>query len=288
ADDKIILRPGHQRGQNVRQAGDDLHRGDRVLAAGRRLNAADLGLLASLGLAEIDARRRPVVAFFSTGDELRGVGQPLDAGQIHDSNRYTLYGLLERAGVEIRDMGVIPDDAGAVREALRTAAGYSDLVITSGGVSVGEADYIKRVLAERGTLHFGRVAVKPGRPLTFGTLERTLFFGLPGNPVSVMATFILFVRRALQRLSGETPVPLPRLKARCRSALRKVPGRMEFQRGILTWAETGELVVDTTGLQDSHVLSSMSKANCFIVLPLESDGVEAGDRVETIPLHGLL
>lgn len=284
----VVVQPGHQRGHNVRHAGDDLRSGDMILSAGRRLNAADLGLMASLGIAEASVRRRPIVAFFSTGDELKGIGQALDAGEIYDSNRYTLYGLLRRCHVAIRDLGVIPDKPDAVTHALQTAAEIGDLIITSGGVSVGEADYIKRALEENGTLHFGKVAVKPGRPLTFGTVGKALFFGLPGNPVSVMATFILFVRGALRQLSGETPRPLLTLTARCRSTLKKAPGRTEYQRGILSVIGAGELTVSTTGLQDSHVLSSMSKANCFIVLPRDSGEVETGNRVEVIPLEGLL
>ena len=284
----ILVEPGHTPGQNVRQAGEDLRTGQIVLSPGRRLNAADIGLLASLGLAEIDVFRQPVVAFFSTGDELKGIGQTLGVGEIYDSNRYTLYAMLRRLNVEIIDMGVIPDEPEAVKSAFREAARVADLVITSGGVSVGEADYVTETLNDLGSVDFWKIAMKPGRPLAFGTVGEALFFGLPGNPVSVMATFTLFARVALLKLMGAHATPPLRLRAVCESKLSKRAGRKDFQRGILSQNPEGKLTVHTTGLQGSHVLSSMSKANCFIVIPLESGDVEAGTDVEVIPFEGIL
>lgn len=284
----VAVPPGPAAGGNVRRAGDDLRRGETVLRAGRRLNAADLGLLASLGTAEVDVCRRPVVTFFSTGDELRGLGETLRPGEIHDSNRYTLHALLTRLDVNLRDGGVVRDEARAVTQALKTAAATSDLVVTSGGVSVGAADHIQQALQNLGKRYFNRVAVKPGRPLTFGAIGRARYFGLPGNPVSVMTGFLLFVRRAVQLLAGEQPAPLRKLRARCENPLAKSAGRAEYQRGILHAVIPDEFTVTTTGLQSSHVLSSMSRANCFIVLPPGCSGVEAGATVEVIPFDGLL
>ncbi|MBD3618223.1 MAG: molybdopterin molybdotransferase MoeA [Chromatiales bacterium] len=285
--DTIILAPGQRAGDNVRHPGEDMQAGEVVLEAGRRLNAADIGLLASFGIAEIDVHRRPVVAFFSTGDELKGIGSRLGEGDIYDSNRYTLHALLERLPVIIRDMGVIPDDPAAVRAAFAEAAAHADVVITSGGVSVGDADYVKQTLDALGKVDFWKIAMKPGRPLAFGRLGEAVFFGLPGNPVSVMATFILFARPALLKRAGAIPVPPLMLKARTQNRLKKRPGRKDYQRGILAQADDGTLAVDTTGLQGSHVLSSMSRANCFIALPRESGDVEAGEWVEVIPFAGL-
>jgi len=286
-DDTIILGPGQRAGDNVRHPGEDMQAGEVVLEAGRRLNAADIGLLASFGIAEIDVHRRPVVAFFSTGDELKGIGSRLGEGDIYDSNRYTLHALLERLPVTIRDMGVIPDDPAAVRAAFAEAAAHADVVITSGGVSVGDADYVKQTLDALGKVDFWKIAMKPGRPLAFGRLGEAVFFGLPGNPVSVMATFILFARPALLKRAGARPVPPLTLKARTQTRLKKRPGRKDYQRGILAQTDDGTLAVDTTGLQGSHVLSSMSRANCFIALPRESGDVEAGEWVEVIPFAGL-
>ena len=286
--DRITIEAGHATGDNVRHPGEDVKTGESVLHRGRRLNAADIGLLASFGIAEIDVIRRPVVAFFSTGDELKAIGTPLAEGDIYDSNRYTLHALLERLPVFIRDMGVIPDEPEAVQAAFAEASRHADVVITSGGVSVGDADYVKQTLDALGKVDFWKIAMKPGRPLAFGRLGEAVFFGLPGNPVSVMATFILFARPALIARAGATPPPPLTLRARTQVRLKKRPGRKDFQRGIVAQAEDGNLRVDTTGLQGSHVLSSMSHANCFIALPRDSGDVEAGDWVEVIPFEGLL
>ena len=285
---KIQLGGGHQVGQNVRHAGEDVAIGDVVLTKGRRIMPADLGVLASLGIGELLVYRRPRVAFFSTGDELRSIGETLEKGQIYDSNRYTLYGMLERLNVEILDMGVINDHPDAMREAFKMAAEMADVIITSGGVSVGEADYIKPTLEELGEINFFKIAMKPGRPLTFGKVDNARFFGLPGNPVSVMVTFYQFVQPALQYLSSGK-ISFPRtIQARCKTALRKRPGRFEFQRGIYEQGENGELLVSKTGQQGSGILSSMSQANCFILLSVETTSLEVGEMVEIQPFDGFI
>jgi len=289
AGDTIVVRGVRPRGDNVRAAGEDLRRGDLALAAGRRLRPADLGLLASLGRVEVGVARRVRVAFFSTGDELRSLGEPLGAGQIYDSNRYTLYGMLTRLGVDIIDMGVVRDERDAVRRAFGDAAAAADAIVTSGGVSVGEADYVKETLAALGEVRFWQVKMKPGRPLAFGRVGDAAFFGLPGNPVSVMVTFYQFVEPALRRLMGERdPQPAPTFRVPCAVRLGKRPGRTEFQRGILERGPTGELVVRDTGGQGSGILRSMSLANCFIILPADTEGIEPGTPVEVQPFHGVV
>lgn len=276
-----------KQGLNVRYPGEDIHAGEALLAAGKRLQAADIGLLASVGLNEVRVARRLRVAFLSTGDELRCVGEPLQPGQIYDSNRYLLHSLLQSAGIDAIDMGVIPDQRQAVREAFLQAAAMADVLITSGGVSVGEADFVKDTLDEVGQVDFWKIAIKPGKPLAFGSLGECVFFGLPGNPVSVMATFYQFALPALRKMAGESPRAPLSLRVPCAEPLRKTAGRMEFQRGRLERDAQGQWVVHSTGLQGSHVLSSMSKADCFILLPADSDGAEAGDLVEVQPFCGL-
>jgi molybdopterin molybdotransferase len=286
-DDRITIGTGHCPGQNVRHPGEDIAQGNTVLQAGQLIGPAELGLLASLGIAQVSTYRRLRVAFFSTGDELRAVGSQLEEGQIYDSNRYTLHGMLSQLGVEIIDMGVIRDDQSAIEAAFLQAAQHADAVITSGGVSVGEADFVKLTLDKLGKVDFWRIAMKPGKPLAVGKINHAMFFGLPGNPVSVMATFYLFALPALRAMTGQSVTPPLRFSARTRQRLRKVPGRMEFQRGLLC-NEGGQLLVDATGMQDSHILSGMSRANCFIVLPREAGDIEAGVDVEVIPLRGLI
>lgn len=288
--DRVLFAPGQRPGQNVRQAGEDLSRGAVALPVGRRLTAADLGLLASLGRPEVPVRRRPRVAFFSTGDELCSLGETLADGQIYDSNRYSLFGMLQGLGVETRDLGVVPDDPVALREALLEASADCDMVLTSGGVSVGEADHVKQVLCELGSMAFWKIAMKPGRPLTFGRLGAAWFFGLPGNPVAVMVTFYQFVQPALRRLMGESTLLPITFKATALERIAKRPGRTEFLRGILQPgndpADAGPQV-RKAGKQGSGILKSMSLANCFIVLPPECDGVEPGDDVPVQPFEGL-
>ncbi|EON16159.1 molybdopterin biosynthesis protein [Cupriavidus sp. GA3-3] len=279
-------------GDNRRLRGEDLARGQAALQAGRILQPADLGLLASLGVAEVRVRRRLRVAFFSTGDELRSIGEPLDPGCVYDSNRYTLYGMLRRMNVDLLDMGVVRDDPEALEAAFRTACETADAVITSGGVSVGEADYTKQIMARLGDVTFWKIAMRPGRPMAFGRINSNgrdaLLFGLPGNPVAVMVTFYHFVRAALQRLMGASVAPLPLLRVRSAQAIRKKPGRTEYQRGILARAGDGQWEVRITGQQGSGVLRSMSEANCFIVLGHEQDSVKAGDAVEVMLFDGLV
>ncbi|MEE4378732.1 MAG: gephyrin-like molybdotransferase Glp [Candidatus Competibacteraceae bacterium] len=275
-------------GQNIRQAGEDLAAGAMVLPTGRRLSPADLGLLASLGIAEVEVRRRPRVAFFSTGDELRSLGETLGEGDIYDSNRYTLYAMLTRLGVQVIDMGVVRDRREDLLAAFQEAGRNADVVITSGGVSVGEADLVKEILKRSGQVNFWKIAMKPGRPLAFGQIGNALFFGLPGNPVSVMITFYEFVQPALQRLMGQPPTPPLTFKVPCLSRLRKRPGRTEFQRGVLERQPDGSLAVHGTGDQGSGILKTMSRANCLIVLPHDSGTVEAGMLVDVQPFEGLL
>lgn len=282
-DDSVHVAPWPKPGENIRRAGEDLAEGAVILDAGRRLTAADLGVIASLGRAEIDVMRPLRVAFFSTGDELRSLGQPLGAGEIYDSNRYTLYGMLQHLGVDCLDGGVVPDDPGALQQALDEAAEQADVILTSGGVSVGEADYMGDILRSQGEAHFWSIAMKPGRPLTFGRYGTAWYFGLPGNPVSVMATFTQVVTPAFRRLAGENADPTPRFRMPCLGDLRKKPGRLEFQRGIMAPQADGSMAVQGIGRQGSGVLSSMSEANCFIVLPADSGDVAAGDWVTVEP-----
>ena len=275
-------------GDNRRLAGEDLARGSAALRAGRLLRPADLGLAASLGLAEAPVLRKLRVAFFSTGDELRSIGEPLAAGCVYDSNRYTIWAMLQRLGFDVIDLGVIRDDPAALRAAFTSAAASADAVITSGGVSVGEADHTKQIMAELGDVLFWRIAMRPGRPMAIGRIKDAILFGLPGNPVAVMVTFYAFVRDALLAMAGATPAPLPLLRAACTTPLRKKPGRTEYQRGIVSRAANGRWQVAITGSQGSGILSSMSAANGMVVLHHEQGNVDAGDEVDVIPFEGLV
>ena len=279
-------------GDNRRLRGEDLARGEPALVAGRILSPADLGLLASLGQAEVPVFRRLRVAFFSTGDELRSIGEPLDEGCVYDSNRYTLYGMLKRLGVDLIDMGVVRDEPAALELAFTQAAACADAVITSGGVSVGEADHTKQIMAQLGEVLFWKIAMRPGRPMAIGRIgpagRQAMLFGLPGNPVAVMVTFYAFVRDALLAMSGARAEPMPLLKAVSEQALRKKPGRTEYQRGIVTQAADGRWQVRITGAQGSGVLRSMSQANGMVVLHHAQGNVNAGDLVDVIPFNGLI
>ena len=286
---RVAFAPGQKIGQNVREAGEDLRAGSVALPRGRLVRPADLGLVASLGLGEVAVYRKLRVAFFSTGDELRSIGSTLGAGEIYDSNRYTLYGMLTRLGCEVLDLGVVRDDPKLLERAFREAAAAADVVITSGGVSVGEADFVKDLLGKLGEVVFWKIAMKPGRPLAYGRVGSSHFFGLPGNPVSVMVTFYQFVRDALLVLMGVDPVqPAATFPARCAARLKKAPGRTEFQRGILSRDADGALVVRPTGEQGSGILKSMSEANCFIILGDDTGNVEPGTTVEVQLLEGLV
>jgi molybdopterin molybdotransferase len=276
-------------GDNRRLAGEDLARGSVALTAGRLIKPADLGLLASLGRAEVPVLRRLRVAFFSTGDELRSIGEPLAEGCVYDSNRYTIWGMLQRLGCEVLDLGVVRDDPDALRATFSAAAASADAVITSGGVSVGEADHTKQIMAELGDVLFWRIAMRPGRPMAIGRIGDAILFGLPGNPVAVMVTFYAFVRDALRAMSGMAPDVQPMLRAACTTALRKKPGRTEYQRGVVTRAGDGQSwQVAITGSQGSGILSSMSVANGMVVLHHGQGDVAAGDVVDVIPFDGLV
>jgi molybdopterin molybdotransferase len=274
---------------NVRYAGEDLQQGQNVLSAGHLMQPADLGLLASLGIAEVNVYRKLKVAFFSTGDELVAIGKPLATGQVYDSNRYTLYGMLSRLGVEVIDLGAIADDPVQLENTLLNAATQADVIITSGGVSVGEADYMKELLSKHGQVMFWKIAMKPGRPLAYGKVGNAHYFGLPGNPVAVMVTFYQFVREALLTLMGQPATnPLPMFEVECTAPIKKLTGRTEFQRGILYTDATGTWKVKPTGAQGSAILSSMSLANCFIVLDETVGNLDAGAMVQVQVLQGVI
>ena len=291
-DETVIVPPGQRPGQNTRMRGEDLAAGKPALLAGKRLRPAELGILASLGVAELKVRRRLRVALFSTGDELCSIGATPAPGEVYDSNRYTLWGMLTRLGCEVLDMGVVRDDPAALEAALREAAAGADAVITSGGVSVGEADFIKELMTRLGEVAFWKIAMKPGRPMAFGRIghggHSAWLFGLPGNPVAVMVTFYQFVRPALLQLAGEAPdAEFPLFPARCREALKKNRGRTEFQRGML-FREGKGWSVRPVGAQGSGVLRSMAEADCFIVLGPDCGDVAAGDMVMVQPMNGLV
>lgn len=279
---------------NVRLAGEDIQRGQQILDAGHRLHAADIGLLASLGIAKVSVYKKIRVAFFSTGDELVGLGQPLQAGQIYDSNRYTLHAMLEALGVEIIDMGAIPDRPELLEQTLHRACEEADVVISTGGVSVGEADHMKMLLEKLGQAVFWKIAMKPGRPLAYGRIGQAHYFGLPGNPVAVMVTFYQFVREVLLLLMGQSQInALPEFEVACVDAIKKAPGKTEFQRGILfqtLQASDSAPVwkVRLTGNQSSGVLSSMSAANCFIVLDEAAGNLAPGSLVKVQVFGGIL
>ncbi len=286
--DSVVLPAGDKPGHNVRRAGEDIAAGHPALLAGRRIGPPELGLIASLGLAEITVYRRPRVAFFSTGDELASVGRPLAPGEVYDSNRYTLYGALTRLALEVMDLGVVRDDPQSLEQTFAEAATQADLIITTGGVSVGEADYIRSILSRLGDVHFWRIDIKPGRPMAFGRLGKAWFFGLPGNPVAVLVCFYQIVQDALHRLQGLDPLPpRPSFRVPCDTALRKRPGRREFPRGWL-YQEGSQWRVRVSANQGSGVLSSMIDANCFVCLPEESGSVNPGDLVEVQPFDGIL
>ncbi|HTY03455.1 MAG TPA: gephyrin-like molybdotransferase Glp [Rhodocyclaceae bacterium] len=293
--DTVIVPAGQRAEQNTRRAGEDLRVGRPALATGKLLRPAELGIIASLGIAEVSVRRRVRVALFSTGDELCSLGTPLFPGAVYDSNRYTLHGMLARLGCEVIDMGVVTDSPEALEAALREAVTCADAIVTSGGVSVGEADFTKQVMQKLGQVAFWKIAMKPGRPMAVGRIDPegangpgAWLFGLPGNPVAVMVTFYQFARPALLKLMGLDPLPeFPTFPARCVEAIKKGKGRTEFQRGIL-FQDNGEWCVRPTGHQGSGVLSSMAQADCFIVLEDERGSVAAGEAVQVQLMTGLV
>ncbi|WP_085298939.1 molybdopterin molybdotransferase MoeA [Cognaticolwellia mytili] len=265
---------------HVRYAGEDIAKGRIVFAKGRRLSAIDIGVLASLGINDLQVFRKLTVALIATGDELKALGEPLGNGDIYESNSYALTGMLQNLNVDIIDFGVIEDDEEAIRQAFIEADKQADAVISSGGVSVGDADYTKMVLEQLGEISFWKIAMKPGKPFAFGKLPNSYFFGLPGNPVSAMVTADLLAMPALIKLQSCHAKPTTMLKAKSLSDLRKSPGRMDFQRGVLSQNSAGELIVDTTGSQGSGILTSIAFANCYIVLPSEQGRVNAGETVD--------
>lgn len=288
-DGGIIITAPVKAGQNIRLTGDDIKQGQPVLMAGVRLGAAELPLLASLGIADVCVLRKLRVAIFSTGDELQPVGQPLAEGQIYDTNRFTVSLMLQKLGCEAIDLGIVKDDPDALRAAFKEADRQADVVISTGGVSVGEADFTKAMLDELGVITFWKLAIKPGKPFAFGRLASSWFCGLPGNPVSAAVTFYQLVQPLLAALTGQTEAALPpRLRARAASRLKKTPGRLDFQRGMMRRGNDGELEVSSTGHQGSHVFSSFAAANCFIVLERDRGSVEPGEWVEVEPFNALL
>jgi molybdopterin molybdotransferase len=294
---QVHIEPGVLRaGENRRAQGEDLARGRPALHAGRVLRPADIGLVASLGIGQVAVVRRLRVALFSTGNELREPGQPLEPGCIYDSNRHSLAAALQRLGVEVIDLGLVRDDPAALQATLHAALAQADVVLTSGGVSVGDADYTRELLARMGEVAFWKVAMRPGRPFAFGPLRAVVdgtprqswLFALPGNPVAALVTFYAFAREALLQLAGATAEPLPVLRARCASAMRKRPGRTEFQRGIVGRAEDGGWQVRITGAQGAGILRSMSEANALVVLGHDQGSVAAGDAVDVWLFDGLV
>jgi len=280
-------------GANRRRKGEDLMAGQPALRAGQRLTPSALGLLASLGLQQLSVYRRLRVAYFSTGDEILSLGEAPREGSVYDSNRYTLTGLLTRLGVEVIDMGVVPDQPDAMQSAFEQATREADAIITSGGVSMGDADHTRAMMKQMGEVSFWRVAMRPGRPMAFGQLrsgdgKEAWLFGLPGNPVAAMVTFLVFVRPALQRLMGCNEAAPVLLLARCTEALRKRPGRSEFPRGVVHLDEKGQLCVRTTGPQGSGLLNSMVQANGLIVLNHDQGEVAVGDMVEVMVFDGVM
>ena len=316
--DQITIAPDVLRlGDNRRFKGEDLMEGGVALARGELLTPAALGLVASLGLKTVTVSRRLRVAYFSTGDEILSLGEPRREGAVYDSNRYTVFGLLTRLGVEVIDMGVVRDDPALLEAAFTEAAQRADAIITSGGVSVGEADHTRAMMKKLGDVAFWRIAMRPGRPMAVGRIAATglqaktgssaqpasagsyqndintstggaVLFGLPGNPVAVMVTFLAYVRPALLRMMGSTRTAPPLLRATSTEAIRKKPGRTEYQRGTVTTGPDGNLQVRTTGNQGSGVLSSMVQANGLIVLHHQQGNVAVGDAVDVMVFEGVI
>ena len=287
--DTITLPAGRlHTGDNRRLRGEDIRAASAALTAGQRLTPAALGLIASLGVPTVRVKRRLRVAYFSTGNEILSLGESPREGAVYDSNRYTVMGLLERLGCDMIDLGVVPDDPAQLRSAFTQAAAAADAVITSGGVSVGEADYTKAMMRELGDVAFWKIAMRPGRPMAVGRIGSSVLFGLPGNPVAVMVTFLAFVRPALLKMMGCANATPPLLQAACTETLRKKPGRTEYQRGIVSRTAQGVLQVETTGNQGSGVLSSMVQGNGLIVLHHEQGDVRPGDTVDVMMFDGVI
>lgn len=283
-DGDLITLPGDTSAyKNIRASGSDVKKQERLIEPPKTLNACDLGLLAAAGIEQVTVCRRLKIGFFSTGDELAPLGRPLQDGQIYDSNRYLLAAMLNDPLHSVTDLGVVDDDPQSLENMLNEAGRSFDVLISTGGASVGDADFIQQCLQKCGKVNFWKLAIKPGKPLAFGKIQDCWFFGLPGNPVAVLVTYQQFVKPALLQLAGAPPCSPLRLQARCETALKKSPGRQEFQRGFLSQDSSGELRVTLAGQQDSHQLKVASQANCFIILDRECSGVETGQLVTVEP-----
>ncbi len=270
--------------KNIREIGEDVRVGDVLCNAGKTITAVDLGLLAASGIESVSIIRPLKIVYFSTGDELVPLGEPLTRGKIYDSNRYSLHGLLQNSCYDVTDGGIIPDDKAELKRTLTQAAHDFDVIITTGGASVGDADFVKEVLAECGDVNFWKIAIKPGKPLAFGKIGACYFFGLPGNPVAVTTTFDIIVKPALARLAGTNVIKPWQFKAICTTPLKKSRGRQEYQRGVLQQSDSGEFYVASTGQQGSHILSTAILANCYIIMPNNCTDVEIGETVTVISI----
>ncbi|CAD6879337.1 Molybdopterin molybdenumtransferase (EC 2.10.1.1) [Methylomonas albis] len=274
--------------KNIRAAGSDVKQHEELVSAPKKLTARDLSLLAAAGVDKISVKRKLRIGFFSTGDELVPLGEPLATGQIYDSNRYLLAGLLSDPNHMVSDLGIVVDDQFKLEQTFRHAAQQHDVIISTGGASVGDADFVKQTLEKCGQVSFWKLAIKPGKPLAFGKIGECWFFGLPGNPVAVLVTYEKFVKPGLERLAGAPATQALRLRVRCDSPLKKSHGRQEYQRGILCQSADGELVVRLAGQQDSHQLKVASQSNCFIVMDAASSGIDAGEMVTVEPFSAVL
>ena len=285
---KITLNEFPKTGANIRKIGEDIQKGSVALKKGTYLRPAEIGLIASLGIEKLKVYKEIKVAFFSTGDEIVKAGSPIKSGQVYDSNHYSINAMLQRLGVECMDLGIVPDNKELIKKILIKSAKTADAIITSGGVSAGQADYMKEVLAELGNVLFWKLSIKPGRPMAYGKIKSASYFGLPGNPVAAMVTFYQLVQPALKYLKGELNyLPPPIIDVKSDALIKKKPGRLEFQRGILSQNKDG-LSVKPTNLQGSAILSSMTQANCFIILDLESGPIKKGDKVKVQLMNGLI
>ena len=286
--DSIVVNEIPKKGVNIRRLGEDIKKNGEVLKKGVYLRPAEIGLIASIGISRMKVFKKLKVSFFSTGDEVVKAGQPIKSGQVYDSNHFTIQSMLRRINVECVDLGIIPDDKKLIEKTFKNAAKISDAIITTGGVSVGKADYMKDILKKLGKVLFWKLSIKPGRPMAYGAFETTPYFGLPGNPVAAMITFYQLVQPALKYLMGHDGYKLPTLfKAKCAAPITKRPGRMEFQRGFYN-SHNGELSVKPTPHQGSGILSSMSKANCLIVLDMDQKSIKVDDYVNIQLMEGLV
>ncbi|MEC9206008.1 MAG: gephyrin-like molybdotransferase Glp [Pseudomonadota bacterium] len=278
----ISLPKNFTAGQNVRYVGEDVKKNSVIISRGKTLNYVDLGLIASVGIQKVKVIKKPTISFFSTGDELVSVGKKLKIGQIYDSNRYLLHGLLSELPVKIKDLGVVRDDKKQLEKKFLSSGRNSNFIITTGGVSVGDADFVREVLEKVGKINFWKISIKPGRPLAFGKIKNSYFFGLPGNPVSTVVTFQLFVIPAIEKMLNKIVKNSLYINAKVKCNISKKKGRLEFQRAKLIKSK-GTYFVQTTGLQGSNILSSLASANCYIRLPSNISKINKGDIVEVLP-----